>query len=78
MELYGMMLARDFLEYFRIEKAVDVERVLNDRCYQALCRIRKILADDSLEDRECFQRTEETVCVFEDLGSDAGNRYDFG
>ena len=46
--------------------------------YQALKRIKAILEDESLDDPECFTRIEEILCVLEDLGSNGGNRHDFG
>ena len=48
------------------------------KCYQALQKIKVILEDDTLSDKECFGKIEEIVCVLEDLGSDAGSRHDFG
>lgn len=78
MELYQNILAQSFMEYFRLERLVDVEKIINDRCYRALCQIREILANDALDDRDCFCRIEKIVRVFEDLGSDAGSRHDFG
>lgn len=56
----------------------DVQRLVESRCYQALCRIKSILADDSLDDKACFMKIEEIVCVFEDIGSNGGSRHDFG
>lgn len=44
----------------------------------ALKKIRDVLDDDSLEDRECFRRIEGIVSVFETLGPGAGSRHDFG
>lgn len=55
-----------------------ISDVLNSSCYQALKKIKEILANDDLSDAECFSKIEEIVLVFEDLGSDAGNRHDFG
>ncbi|MEE1055782.1 MAG: hypothetical protein UH239_00850 [Acutalibacteraceae bacterium] len=46
--------------------------------YKALQKIKTIIEDDSLEDKECFMKIEEIVCLFEALGSDGGNRHDFG
>lgn len=48
------------------------------KCYKALQKIKEILEDDTLSDKECFWKIEEIVCVLEELGSDAGNRHDFG
>ncbi len=48
------------------------------KCYQALQKIKSILEDDTLLDKECFCKIEEIVCALEELGSGAGNRHDFG
>ena len=37
-----------------------------------------ILDDDSLDDATCFQKIEEIVCVFEEMGFNGGSRHDFG
>lgn len=54
------------------------EKLIERRCYAALRKIKAIIQDDNLEDKECFQKIEEIVCLFEKLGSDGGNRHDFG
>lgn len=46
--------------------------------YQALQKIKAIIEDDSLEDKECFMKIEEIVCTFEKMGSRAGSRHNFG
>ena len=56
----------------------DAKKIVELECYQALQKIKDILENDSLEDSECFYRTPEIVCVFEELGSGCGNRHDFG
>lgn len=56
----------------------DAAQIVELECYKALRKIKTILEDDSLEDRECFRQIEEIVCVFENLGSDGGRRHDFG
>ena len=48
------------------------------RCYEALRKIKEILEDHTLSDKDCFLKIEEIVNVFEDLGSGAGDRHDFG
>lgn len=54
------------------------QEMLEATSYQALCQIQDILRDDSLSDRECFQRIEQIVDVFERFGSGCGDRHDFG
>lgn len=48
------------------------------RCYEALRKIKNILEDESLTDTVCFQKIEEIIKVFEEIGSDGGSRHDFG
>ena len=60
-----------------IEK-LDGTKIVCDRCYRALCKIKQILEDDSLDDPECFWRIEEIVNTLEVLGTDGGTRHDFG
>ena len=48
------------------------------RCFVLLERIRQILADDTLDDPECFQRIEEIVSLLESNGIDCGTRHDCG
>ena len=55
-----------------------VEKIVEMECYKALRRIREVLSDDSLEDKECFAKIEEIVRAFEDIGAHAGGRHDFG
>lgn len=52
--------------------------LLEASSYQALCQIREILCDNRLSDPECFEKIERIVCLFEQLGSNCGNRHDFG
>lgn len=42
----------------------DAAQIVELECYKALRKIKTILEDDSLEDRECFRQIEEIVCVF--------------
>lgn len=78
MELYYQILADYYAKQGRSNEMVDATAIVRDRCYQALCNIKEILEDDTLEDPECFYKIEEIVCVLEDLGSNAGTRHDFG
>lgn len=55
-----------------------ISDIVESECYRALKRIKEILADDSLEDADCFAKIEEIVCALESVGSHGGNRHDFG
>lgn len=78
MELYHEILADLFTRCGYLDRLMDGTVIVQDRCYQALCQIKAVLEDDTLEDSECFQRIERIVEVFEQLGSNGGSRHDFG
>ena len=79
MEFLNRMVA-DKLSRGELHVVLDRETVigLECECMAALSRIRAVLADDSLEDPECFERIERIVCELEALGVDCGSRHDFG
>ena len=57
---------------------LSASEILELQCYQTLRKIQEIVRDDTLEDKECFERIERIICVFEQIGSDGGVRHDFG
>ena len=57
---------------------IDAAQIVEQKCYRALCDIQAIIRDDRLDDADCFQKIEQIVSVFEALGSNGGNRHDFG
>ncbi len=82
MELYKEILAHA-LTYGKIQinfpgYEPDLSRIIEGECYKALERIKAIIEDDSLEDKECFMKIEEIVCVLEEIGSGGGSRHAFG
>ncbi|MCI8501899.1 MAG: hypothetical protein HFJ85_06630 [Oscillospiraceae bacterium] len=82
MDLYKEILIKALesrkAEVFFPGLQIDPAQIVEGRCYQALNRIREILRDESLDDRECFLRIEEIVALFEEIGSGCGGRHDFG
>lgn len=78
MELYEQILcqtiARDVIPALRLDAA----RLVELKCYQAIRKIREILADERLDDAECFDRIEQIVSGLDDLGIGGGGRHDFG
>jgi len=52
-----------------------VTEIIENECYKTLQEIKAIIEDNSLNDFECVEKI---VCVFESIGSDGGNRHDFG
>ena len=63
-----------------INLEIDREAIstVEKECIIVLGRIRTILADDSLDDPECFERIERIVCEMESIGLNCGSRHDFG
>ncbi len=55
-----------------------VAEIIEGKCYQALQRIKAIVADDHLQDADCFAKIEEIVGTLEEIGSNGGGRHDFG
>jgi len=76
-ELYKEILAK-VIESQKIEVTfpdlqLNATEIVELHCYQALQRIKAIIENDQLSDFACI---EEIVCLFEQLGSDGGNRHD--
>lgn len=58
--------------------ADEIHKIVEMECYQALCKIKQILSDETLSDSECFYQIEAIVCALEEIGSNGGGRHDFG
>ena len=79
MDILRMVLL-DRLSRGDVKIVLDRETVeqINWDCFSALSKIRELLADNSMDDPECFERIERIVCEMESLGLDCGGRHDFG
>ena len=81
MELYQEMLGK-ILQNAKIEIRIkspgNIGRALELECYKALQKIRNIIRNDTLTDNECFLKIEEIITVFEQIGSHAEGRHDWG
>ncbi|MEG1578691.1 MAG: hypothetical protein RR336_08005, partial [Oscillospiraceae bacterium] len=49
-------------------------QIIEGRCYQALNKIKAVIQDDSLEDKDCFLKIEAIIESLESLGSNGGSR----
>ena len=82
MELYREILVHALTRQDTSDSSSDLlcmlSQIVETTCYNALQKIKAIIHDDSLEDRECFLKMEEIICVLEEIGSNGGNRHDFG
>ena len=57
---------------------LDASAIVELSYLQIIDKIRAIIADDSLSDKECFMQIEEIISVLETYGIDCGARHDFG
>ena len=75
-----MRVLADMLEKGEIKLEIDSEVIaeIEKECMEVLGRIRAILADDTMEDPECFERIEQIVCAMESIGLSCGSRHDYG
>ena len=82
MELYKEILAhalsQQSVEIVFPDLHMNATQIVELECYKALQKINAIIEDDSLDDESCFKKIEETVCIFEAIGSTGGGRHDFG
>lgn len=82
MDLYKEILV-NILEQENVEitftnLTINSEKIIENQCYKALNEIKSIIEDDSLDDKECFMKIEKIVTTLENIGSNGGNRHDFG
>ena len=82
MELYKEILAHA-LTYGQVQiifpgPEPNISKIVEGECYKTLKKIKAIIEDDSLEDKECFMKIEQIVLAFEEMGSNGGIRHDFG
>ena len=59
-------------------KEPNVAEIVGGESYKALQKIKAIIEDDSLTDRECFVKVDEVVCVLESVGKNGSRRHDLG
>ena len=81
MDLYKEILAQA-LTYGEVkvtfsEGNCDLAKLVEGECYKALEKIKAVIHDDSLSDKDCFMRIEEIVNILESVGSNGGFRHDF-
>ncbi len=77
-EILAHALAYEEVRVTFLGQEPDISKIVEGACYKALNKIKAIIEDDRLEDKECFMKIEEIVNVLEEIGSSGGNRHDFG
>ena len=77
-ELLIEILRWEEMEVYFPQLEKSLADVLNNKCYNALRKIKGILHNEELSDEECFLQIDEIICVMEELGSSGGLRHDYG
>ena len=77
-EILAHFLAQENAQIIFPQLQLSAKDIIEMQCYKTLLKIQEIVRDDTLEGRECFERIEEIICVFETIGSNGGSRHDFG
>ena len=77
-EILAHLLSQENAQIIFPDLQLNSTELIEMQCYQTLCKIQKIVRDESLDDIECFERIEQTICEFEAIGSDGGTRHNFG
>lgn len=75
-EMMTKILSNEVMEVSFPNFNVNPSEVLEMQCYKALSKIKLILEDETLNDAECFDKIEEIICVFEELGTHSIYRHD--
>ncbi|MFI3115025.1 MAG: hypothetical protein R3Y12_02660 [Clostridia bacterium] len=63
--------------YQNIIQEINIENIINDKCYKALEDIIAVVRNHELSDVECFEAIEEIICIYEKLGVPCDDRHDF-
>ncbi|MEF9988494.1 MAG: hypothetical protein RR797_05410 [Christensenella sp.] len=61
-----------------MEIHAEINEIIELKCAAVLQQIKDVIDDDTLDDIKCFERIEKIIRIFEKMGSDGGNRHDFG
>lgn len=77
-EILTKILQEQKIEVVFPNLKISAKEIVEMECYRALQKIKSLMEDEELEDKDCFIKIEKIVCVFEQLGSDSESRHDFG
>ena len=77
-EILISALSKEKMRIIFPDLEINAKEIIETESYKALQKIKEIIQDSSLDDKECFMKIEDIVCIFEALGGSVGNRHDFG
>lgn len=78
MEILSKMLDKREIEALEYLEAIKMNVTIEMKCYSIIQKIKVILEDESLEDKECMIKIEEIICALENAGVSIWGRHDFG
>ena len=76
-EILVNILAENHVEVTFPDIDIEISKLFEKKCFQALKKIKTVIEDDSLDDPDCFNKIEEIIRTLEALGSGGGFRHDF-
>ena len=78
MKLHEHILCETIVKEVIPQLHIDPARLVEMRCYQTVNQIYEIVANEALDDAQCFERIEQIGTALDDLGIGGGGRHDFG
>ena len=72
-----MELWQEITSHLQQSNNIDCTKAFELQCYITLAHIKAVLEDESLNDKDCFQKIEEIVSAFEKSGVKIKARHDF-
>ena len=73
-EILINILAKEKISISFSNSNSDLAEIIETKSFKALQKIKSIIEDNGLSDFECIERI---VCVFEEIGSNGGDRHDY-
>jgi len=67
-EILISALSKEKMRIIFPDLEINAKEIIETESYKALQKIKEIIQDSSLDDKECFMKIEEIVCIFEALG----------
>lgn len=56
-------------------KDINVREIINIQCYKILDQIREVIKDEKISDKDCFEKIEEIIRIFEKEELDCGLKH---